>query len=165
MKLSFICFLVAVSSTAWAQESSSILPDAPAVSVVQPAAKRIAAPTRVRFALEAADGLLRGLDGYTTHRLLSDPCGCHYEIDPIAPPTGNPAAQAAFQAGAGFLVVGGSRWLERRGHPKWARALLIADIVSEGIAVGNNLVQFGNKPPVTSPVGSKTPPATKPVYQ
>jgi len=70
--------------------------------------------------------------------------------------------QVAFQAGAGFLVLGGSRWLEKKGHPKWARALLIADILSEGIAVGQNLAIRGDKTP--APIPQKPTETGKPVF-
>jgi len=166
MNFSIICLLVAASITATAQESSSILPEAPASAVVQPAAKPIAAPSRLRFALESTDTLLRGLDAYTSHKLFSDPCHCYHEMNPIAPPTGHAAAQIAFQSGAGFLVMGGSRWLERRGHKRWARAVLIADIVSESIAVGNNFVVAGMKqPPALAPVPSKPASEVGPVFR
>lgn len=93
-------------------------------------------PAKVDRGLEMGDGLLRGLDGYTTHHVIA---AGGYEKDPLMPNTSNRAAIGAAQAGYGMLIVGGSRWLRSKGHPKLARALVVADLVSEGIAVGNNV--------------------------
>ncbi len=95
--------------------------------------------------LDAADLLLRSADIYTTHRNLTNPCRCFYEADPLAPSTSSLAAEAAFFYGSGLLVVAGDRaaqhsprrWLRRSG-----RLLLLADILSEAIAIAHNNTQL-----------------------
>lgn len=97
------------------------------------------AADKLTIALFTADGLLRGLDAYSTHRLLSDPCRCFVERDPIAPHTSNWGAQIAFQ-GSMFVLVNGSAYLlNRHHHERWAKAILLIDIASEGVATTNNL--------------------------
>lgn len=94
---------------------------------------------KLTVTLFTADCLLRGLDAYSTHRLLSDPCKCFGERDPIAPHTPNWGAQIGFQAGMFALVTGSAYMLNRHHHERWAKAVLFLDLASEGIAVGNNL--------------------------
>jgi hypothetical protein len=95
-------------------------------------------PRTVDFALYAADVTVRSLDIASTHKLLADPCHCYKELDPVAPHTANPAILTAFQYGAAAGIIFGTRYFERHGHKRIARALLIADIVSESVAVGRN---------------------------
>jgi hypothetical protein len=120
-------------------------------------AKRAAtlATTNDRYLL-ALDGTLRSLDMKTTHDLLSNPCHCFKEDDPIAPHDGNYAKQVLFQGGMTALITLGHYELAKHNHPKWARALVLADIASESYAVGHNMSLALPKPlpavPVVAPV-------------
>ena len=81
---------------------------------------------------------LRAADAITSHNLFTNPCHCFNEGDPIAPNSGNWGKQILFQSAMSALVIGGSRFLVHKHHPKWAKTLLILDIIDEGIAAGNN---------------------------
>lgn len=122
MKL--FALILAITGTACAQ-----LPDAP-----KPQPK----PNWVDRTLISSEITLRILDAQSTHRFENNPCACFHEMDPIAPNAKEWAPTIAFQAAAGAAVIVGYKLLKRHGHPKLARALLIADIVDESIAVGNN---------------------------
>jgi len=124
-------FVLSVSALAEGGEGIERLPNAP-----RPAQAR---ESRVNKALWIVDMGLRTGDAITTHNFLTHPCKCFKELDPIAPHTGGWGEQFAFQYGAGMAVGIGSRWLERRGHKKLARTLLVVDIASEVWAVQNNL--------------------------
>jgi hypothetical protein len=106
--------------------------------------------TKFTIALFSADATLRAIDGYSTVKLLNDPCRCFKESDPIAPKGGSIAAEAGFQAGALAAVYGGAWLLNRHGHHKLARTLLMVDIGSEGYAVGRNYTRER----IVAPVGT-----------
>jgi len=108
--------------------------------------------TKFVIALFSADATIRALDGYSTIKLLNDPCRCFHESDPIAPKGGSIAAEAAFQAGALAAVYGGAWLLNRHGHHKLARTLLMLDVASESYAVGRNLTRTRNIAPVGTPL-------------
>jgi len=102
-----------------AQISSSVKPDY--IDTWIASAKTTSAPkpekfvTKFTIALFSADATVRALDGYSTVKLLNDPCRCFHESDPIAPKGGSIAAEAAFQAGALAAVYGGA-WLLNEAH-------------------------------------------------
>jgi len=131
--------------------SSSVKPDyldtwiASAKTV--PVQKKDNFNTKFVIALFSADATVRALDGYSTVKLLNDPCRCFHESDPIAPKGGSIAAEAAFQAGALAAVYGGAWLLNRHHHTKMARALLLIDIGSESYAVGRNFTRTRNGVP------------------
>lgn len=102
--------------------------------------------------LMALYGTLRSLDTKSTHDLLSNPCHCFKESDPIAPHTGNYAALIAFQAGTTAAMVYGHNLLVNHGHPKLARTILLIDIGSEAYAVGHNMSLSAPKPLPVNPV-------------
>src|SRR5882762_9256921 len=139
-----------------AQISSSVKPDyldtwiASAKTV--PVQKSETFNTRLVIALFSADATVRALDGYSTIKLLNDPCRCFHESDPIAPKGGSIAATAAFQAGALAAVYGGAWLLNRHHHAKMARALLMIDIGSESYAVGRNFTRTRDIAPVGTPL-------------
>lgn len=103
--------------------------------------------TKFVIALFSADATVRALDGYTTVKLLNDPCRCYKESDPIAPKGGSIAAEAGFQAGALAAVYGGAWLLNRHGHHKLARTLLMMDVASESYAVGRNYTRTPESKP------------------
>lgn len=113
------------------------------------------APTRLDHALYAADMTIRALDFKTTRDFMRSPCRCFTEMDPIAPHTSAIGPQAAFQFGLSAAVILGSRELAKHHHPRWARALLIVDIVDESIAVGNNLQLHSQPVRVAPPLHQK----------
>jgi hypothetical protein len=135
--------------TAHSQE----LPDHPKPSIVK---RAITYTTSNDHYLLAMDGTLRTMDAKSTHDLLSNSCHCFKEDDPIAPHTGNYAAQALFQGGMMALVTFGHYELAKHNHPRWARALVLGDIASESYAVGHNMSLATPKPlpavPVVAPV-------------
>lgn len=108
--------------------------------------------TKFVIALFSADATVRALDGYSTIKLLNDPCRCFKESDPIAPKGGSIAAEAAFQAGALAAVYGGAWLLNRHGHHKLARTLLMLDVASESYAVGRNFTRTRNISPIGTPL-------------
>lgn len=108
--------------------------------------------TKFVIALFSADATVRALDGYTTVKLLNDPCRCYKESDPIAPKGGSIAAEAGFQAGALAAVYGGAWLLNRHGHHKLARTLLMLDVVSESYAVGRNYTRDRIVVPIGTPI-------------
>jgi hypothetical protein len=108
--------------------------------------------TKFVIALFSADATVRALDGYTTVKLLNDPCRCYHESDPIAPKGGSIAAAAAFQAGALAAVYGGAWILNKHHHTKMARALLLIDIGSESYAVGRNMTRSKPVPVFGTPI-------------
>lgn len=108
--------------------------------------------TKFVIALFSADATVRALDGYSTVKLLNDPCRCFHESDPIAPKGGSIAAEAAFQAGALAAVYGGAWLLNRHGHHKLARTLLMLDVTSEIYAVGRNFTRTRDVAPVGTPL-------------
>ncbi len=133
------------------QFSSSVKPDyldtwmASAKTV--PAQNKDQLNTKFVIALFSADATVRALDGYSTVKLLNDPCRCFHESDPIAPKGGSIVATAAFQAGALAAVYGGAWILNRHGHHKLARTLLMLDVASESYAVGRNFTRTRNVAP------------------
>lgn len=100
------------------------------------------APSRVldttTRVMVVADFTLRTLDTISTHQLMADPCKCFREMDPISPSTANYAALGAFQYGIASAIGVGGRLLTKRGHPRWVKALITIDLVSEIWAVQNN---------------------------
>jgi len=124
-------FVLSISAISGRGEDLLTLPNAP-----RPALRQ---PDRLNKVLWAVDMGLRTGDAITTHQFLTHPCKCFHEVDPIAPKSGGWGEQFAFQYGAGMAVGISSRWLERRGHRKLARTLLVVDIASEVWAVQNNL--------------------------
>jgi len=93
----------------------------------------------VNRALLGVDMGLRTTDGIETYNFLHHPCKCFHEGDPIAPGSGNPLGIMAFQGGAFLGVRYGSRLLERHGHRRWARVLILTDIAVEAYTVQDNL--------------------------
>lgn len=89
-------------------------------------------------ALMGSDAVLRGLDAYTTHINLSDPCKCRYEEDPIAPGSGKLVPTVAFQASMFLAVTASYEIMKHLHHQKIARAILVLDNISEGYAVTDN---------------------------
>ena len=86
-----------------------------------------------------ADVILRSQDAYTSAKLWSNPCHCYNEIDPIAPGPNHPNWMTyAFQATATIGIAQGYNLLYKHNHKKIARAFLIADVISESVAVTNN---------------------------
>lgn len=86
-----------------------------------------------------ADEIMRAQDGYTSAKLWSNPCHCFNELDPIAPGPNHAGWMTyAFQATAAVTVAQGYNVLYKHNHKKLARALLIADVISETVAVSNN---------------------------
>src|SRR5882724_9172944 len=136
--------------------SSSVKPDYLDTWIAR--AKTVPAPkpetfnTKFVIALFSADATVRALDGYSTVKLLNDPCHCFHESDPIAPKGGSIAAEAAFQAGTLAAVYGSAWLLNRHGHHKLARTLLMLDVASESYAVGRNLTRTRNIAPVGTPL-------------
>jgi len=136
--------------------SSSVKPDYIdtwiASAKMIPVQKKDPFVTKFTIALFSADATVRALDGYSTVKLLNDPCRCFHESDPIAPKGGSIAATAAFQAGALAAVYGGAWLLNRHHHAKMARALLMIDIGSESYAVGRNFTRTRDIAPVGTPL-------------
>src|ERR1700743_443530 len=125
-RIAYLC--LGITGTIWAQNAPQSLPRAP------PAIHR----PWVDYGLTGIDTGLRIADTHTSYVLFNNPCRCFHEIDPIAPKGRGIKQIAGFQIAAGLAVNAGAELLRRKNHPKWARALLVADIVSESIAVGRN---------------------------
>lgn len=86
-----------------------------------------------------ADALLRLGDVITTKQTVFDGTGRYYEKDPIAPGENHSVAlMYAFQLGAHVAVIQGHNLLVRHNHPKFARALVVADVVMEAYTVSSN---------------------------
>jgi hypothetical protein len=110
---------------------------------------------KVDFALYAAEATVRSLDLVSTHALLTAPCKCFYEADPIAPGGRDVVPQVAFHSGVSAAIIVGHRELVRHRHPRLARLLIVADIVSETWAVQNNFRLHENTPQLgNSPVAA-----------
>lgn len=88
--------------------------------------------------LYATDGILRIGDAVTTYKILSDPCKCFKEADPLAPKSSSPVLGVLFQASALMAITQAHNLLIVHGHKKLAHILLWADVASEAIAVGHN---------------------------
>lgn len=115
-----------------------------------------------------ADALLRFGDAYTTHRTVFDGTGRFYEKDPIAPGQNHSEWMMwGFQIGAHVAIVQGHNLLVRHNHPKWARALVLADIGMEAYTVGMNAKHEVDSHPVMINVSSasETPITSKPIYR
>jgi hypothetical protein len=97
--------------------------------------------------LLAADAGIRGLDVYSTQKMLGN--GYHELLMPTAIAS-RPAAMASLEA----LDVLGVRWasqrLERHGHRKLARLVVILDAASDAPWAVHNLVLGGKKPPLNA---------------
>jgi hypothetical protein len=92
--------------------------------------------------LAVTDVVSRAVDAYSTHRFLTDPCGCYHEMDPIAPKGASYGPIIAFQAGfaVAFITI---NHFAQKSHHHWVRVggrLLIAgDIVDEVHSDASNL--------------------------
>lgn len=141
------------SSNSAKLKSTSTLGSRVASTITHP--YTLAGETSFYKALYATDGALRMGDVITTYRLLSDPCRCFKEADPLAPKGSNPVASALFQASALMAVTQAHNLLVAHGHKKLAHILLWADVASEAIAVGHNAYLPPNSSRVaTFPKGS-----------
>src|ERR1700743_3655730 len=128
MKFRFIYLCLGITGTMFSQKAPQSLPEAP----------HAIHRTWMDYGLTGIDTGLRIADTRTSYVLFNTPCRCFHEIDPISPKGKGIKQIAGFQIAAGLAVNAGAELLRRKNHPKWARALLVADIVSESIAVGRN---------------------------
>lgn len=103
--------------------------------------------------LELADIQLRMVDATSTYQFQHHPCRCFHEGDPLMPDDGRAGVIALSQAGYTMAIIGGSRWLDHRGHHKLSRILLWSDIASESFTVSRNYWKMGNAPQL--PINAK----------
>ena len=122
------------------------LPDAPSVGILTPF--NPTARESVDLNLLRTDALLRVGDFVTTFEFLKNPCVVHastytltclYEADPLSKPFtfDHGKGIALFQAVAYVGVAEVYKHLSQR-HHRIARSILIADIISESLAVSHN---------------------------
>lgn len=90
------------------------------------------------YALDAGVLTMRGLDFYTTERVLDH--GGHELLLPAGLVRNKPAF-ATFEAGMGALDIYGARLLARR-HPQLARTMLAVHIATGAAVVGHNVANF-----------------------
>src|ERR1700743_699887 len=146
-RIAYLC--LGITGTIWTQNSPQSLPDAP----------HAIHRTWVDYGLTGIDTGLRIADTRTSYVLFNNPCRCFHESDPIAPKGRGIKQIAGFQIAAGLAVNAGAEFLRRKNHPKWARALLVADIVSESIAVGRNasFIPAPSPAPLAAPINAVLP--------
>lgn len=91
-----------------------------------------------------AEFSVRMLDSISTRQALTNKCTCLHEtqIGPIANTT---PGVLAYMTGVSLGVNAGARLLYNHGHRKWARAVLIADIVLDGEAGVHNEILSGRR--------------------
>lgn len=111
--------------------------------------------------LYATDGILRIGDAVTTYKILSDPCKCFKEADPLAPKSSSPVLGVLFQASALMAVTQAHNLLVAHGHKKFAHILILADLGSEAFAVAHNTDLAASSRVVSKAYGS--PLAYKPL--
>jgi hypothetical protein len=107
-------------------------------SAMTQARPAIEPPKPIDYALYAAVLTMRGLDFYTTERVLDH--GGHELILPAGLVHNRPAF-AIFSVGMGALEIVSARMLARR-HPKLARAVLAVHIATGAAVVGHNIANF-----------------------
>lgn len=85
-----------------------------------------------------SEAVLRAGDITTSHMAGTHPCHCFRERDPISPDGSQWAPLLAFQGAAAVGIWELHAILVRHHHTRWARAVVIADMLDEGYAVSHN---------------------------
>ena len=155
------------SSSRAAIVATNIIPSAPmpaiASSMVRPIPTLNQKPSpdfkpfsssKVNRALIATEFWTRGLDAYTTHRDLNDPCGCYHESSHFMGMNMTPMLKSGVGAysyslgvAAAYWYVSNKVWNATKNHPRHARLL---HFLSRGLLVGDSAMEM------TADVGNLT---------